>query len=143
MVDGKLDFVFRMSVCQHCDDYTCADACPEEAITKRADGIVIMDDKKCSGWESCMEACPYDAIAFDADKSFARNATPVITGWISGSSPPVPTMSVWLTASISRIQKRLVRPCFNRNRTTNAFFQHPFCILKMRIAADGSYSFAP
>ena len=72
MIDGKLDVTFKVNVCRHCDDPPCEDACPEEAIYKRKDGIVIMDSDKCSGCELCVEACPYDAISFDADRGVAR-----------------------------------------------------------------------
>ncbi len=72
MVDGKLDFVFQVNVCQHCDEPDCVDACPEEAITKREDGIVVMDYEQCSGCELCVDACPYGAIAFDEDKGIAQ-----------------------------------------------------------------------
>ncbi len=72
MVDGKLNFVFQVNVCRHCDDPPCADACPEEAMTKREDGIVVLDDDKCTGCEACIEACPYSAIAFDAAKGLAQ-----------------------------------------------------------------------
>jgi Fe-S-cluster-containing dehydrogenase component len=72
MVDGKLDFIFQVNVCQHCDEPDCVDACPEEAITKREDGIVVMDYEQCSGCELCVDACPYGAIAFDEDKGIAQ-----------------------------------------------------------------------
>ncbi|MFO7600705.1 MAG: 4Fe-4S dicluster domain-containing protein [Candidatus Desulfacyla sp.] len=72
IVDGKLDVVFRAGVCRHCDDPACVDACPEEAITQREDGIVILDIEQCSGCGSCVEACPYDAIALDGVNDIAR-----------------------------------------------------------------------
>ena len=72
MVDDKLDFVFRVRVCRHCDDPDCLPACPEEAITKRDDGIVILDVEKCTGCQLCIDACPYDAIAIDRENGVAR-----------------------------------------------------------------------
>ena len=72
MIDGKLDFVFRVNLCRHCDDPPCADACSEEAIAKRSDGTVVMDYDLCTGCQSCITACPYDAIEFDNDKSIAQ-----------------------------------------------------------------------
>ena len=72
VIDGKLDFVYRVNVCQHCDDPDCLEACPEEAITKRDDGIVILDGEKCTGCQLCIDACPYDAIAFDGENGVAR-----------------------------------------------------------------------
>jgi len=72
IMGGKMDVVFRVTVCQHCDDPPCVDACPEEAILKREDGIVILDDEQCSGCGLCVDACPYDAIAFDTVGDVAR-----------------------------------------------------------------------
>jgi len=45
---------------------------PEEAIGKREDGIVIMAYNLCTGCQACVEACPYDAIGFDEDKTVAQ-----------------------------------------------------------------------
>ena len=72
IIDGKLDFIFRVNLCRHCDEPPCADACSEEAIAKRSDGMVVMDYDLCTGCQSCISACPYDAIEFDDDKSIAQ-----------------------------------------------------------------------
>jgi len=72
VVEGKPHFVYQVNVCRHCDYPPCAEACFEEAITKREDGIVVMDYDRCTGCQLCMEACPYDAIAFDHDRVIAR-----------------------------------------------------------------------
>ncbi len=49
-VDGKLDLMWRVNVCKHCDEPICATACPEEAITKDPEtGIVLHDKEKCNG----------------------------------------------------------------------------------------------
>jgi Fe-S-cluster-containing dehydrogenase component len=66
------EFVFRINVCRHCDEPECIEACPEEAIFKRDDGIVVLDQEKCVGCELCLDACPYDAIAFDAEEGIAQ-----------------------------------------------------------------------
>ena len=72
IIDGKLDLVFQVNVCRHCDDPPCVEACPEGAITRRHDGIVVMDYAECTGCQACIEACPYSAIAFDMDKGVAQ-----------------------------------------------------------------------
>ena len=72
MIDGKLNFVFRVNLCRHCDEPPCDDACPDEAITKLADSIVVMDYDLCTGCQLYIEACPYDAIDFDDEKGIAQ-----------------------------------------------------------------------
>ena len=70
--DDNLEFSFAVNLCRHCDDPPCVEACPEDAIGKRQDGIVIMDYDLCSGCQACIEECPYDAIVFDDDKGIAQ-----------------------------------------------------------------------
>ena len=72
MVDGKLDLVYQVHLCRHCDDPPCLVVCPVEAITKREDGLVILDYETCTGCAACVEACPYQAIAFDEQAGGAR-----------------------------------------------------------------------
>ncbi|MBE9529633.1 MAG: 4Fe-4S binding protein [Proteobacteria bacterium] len=71
-INGKFEFSFHINMCRHCDDPPCMDACPEEAITKREDGIVVMDYDLCTGCQACMDVCPYDAIAYDEDEGLTR-----------------------------------------------------------------------
>jgi len=66
------EIVYQVNLCRHCADPPCADACPEEAISKRDDGLVIMDYELCTGCQACIAECPYDAIAFDDDKDVAQ-----------------------------------------------------------------------
>jgi NADPH-dependent glutamate synthase beta subunit-like oxidoreductase len=50
LMNGKLDFMWRVDVCKHCDEPVCALSCPEDAITKdRKTGIVLLDKDKCTG----------------------------------------------------------------------------------------------
>ena len=71
-VDGTVEFSFHVNLCRHCDDPPCVEACPAGAITKREDGIVVMDYAECTGCQACLDACPYSAIAFDEHKGIAR-----------------------------------------------------------------------
>ncbi len=63
---------FMPLVCNHCDNPPCAEACPIEAIQKRSDGIVVLDQDLCDGCQSCLDACPYHAITFDAENDLAE-----------------------------------------------------------------------
>jgi len=64
---GKYPRVRRLFLpvrCMHCADPPCVKACPSKALSRREDGIVLIDDKKCLGSKACMQACPYDVIQF-------------------------------------------------------------------------------
>ena len=65
MMNGRFDFLWRVNVCRHCDDPACVRACGEGAIKKREDGIVILEQEKCTGCRRCIEECPYQAVSFD------------------------------------------------------------------------------
>jgi dimethyl sulfoxide reductase iron-sulfur subunit len=50
---------YMRHACMHCDDPPCVNACSSKAISKRADGIVLIDQKKCVGSRGCVDSCPY------------------------------------------------------------------------------------
>ena len=60
-VGGKLVMHFIPIRCKHCAKPSCMDACPTDAITQRADGIVVINSSLCNGCEACIEACPFGA----------------------------------------------------------------------------------
>jgi nitrate reductase beta subunit len=51
--------------CNHCSNAACIDACSRNAIYKRDDGIVLIDQDRCMGHRHCIEACPYSMIFFN------------------------------------------------------------------------------
>ena len=62
-------------LCQHCADADCITACKEGAIYRRDDGIVIIDPKKCTGCDDCIEACAYDAIFKNKELNICQKCT--------------------------------------------------------------------
>jgi molybdopterin-containing oxidoreductase family iron-sulfur binding subunit len=56
--------------CMHCDDPPCVVACSSNAISKRPDGIVLIDQQKCKGQRDCIKACPYGVISFNTGKDY-------------------------------------------------------------------------
>jgi Fe-S-cluster-containing dehydrogenase component len=71
----KVKVNYMHSICQHCDEAPCIPACPQKAIYKRADGIVIIDPEKCAGNKNCMDACPYQVIYFNRDLNISQKCT--------------------------------------------------------------------
>ncbi len=63
----KVKVTYEHSICQHCDDAPCIEACNAHAIYKRDDGIVIIDPDKCRGNQMCMAACPYENVIYFND----------------------------------------------------------------------------
>jgi anaerobic dimethyl sulfoxide reductase subunit B (iron-sulfur subunit) len=52
--------------CVHCFAPVCLDSCPSQVIWKRDDGIVLIDESRCSRCRRCESACPYGAVRYDA-----------------------------------------------------------------------------
>ena len=59
---------FLPAMCLHCDDPFCAYFCPFDAITKREDGIVVINEEKCNGCQHCVYGCPYGAICYNSKR---------------------------------------------------------------------------
>jgi DMSO reductase family type II enzyme iron-sulfur subunit len=58
-------FFYMPRKCNHCSNAACIDACTRNAIYKREDGIVLIDQERCEGHRHCVEACPYSMIFFN------------------------------------------------------------------------------
>ena len=53
-------YFYLPRMCNHCTKPACLEACPNEAIYKREeDGIVVINQDKCKGAQSCVQSCPY------------------------------------------------------------------------------------
>lgn len=69
-------FVYSVSTaCQHCENPVCLNVCPASAISKRADGIVLIDAQKCIGCRYCQWACPYGAPQFNDELKVMTKCT--------------------------------------------------------------------
>ena len=72
----KVQVTYHHSICQHCENAPCMEACPAGAIYRREDGIVIIDPGACRGNQLCIEACPYEnVIYFNDDLNIAQKCT--------------------------------------------------------------------
>jgi anaerobic dimethyl sulfoxide reductase subunit A len=51
--------------CNHCERPVCAEVCPASAISRRPDGVVLIDPDRCTGCGYCAWACLYGAPQLD------------------------------------------------------------------------------
>ncbi len=49
-------------ICRRCELATCVASCPQDALEKRADDIVVRHVLRCSNCFSCAAACPFGTI---------------------------------------------------------------------------------
>ncbi|HXG52718.1 MAG TPA: 4Fe-4S dicluster domain-containing protein [candidate division Zixibacteria bacterium] len=53
-------FFYLARMCNHCTYPACLSSCPRGAVYKRPeDGIVLIDQQRCRGYQECVKACPY------------------------------------------------------------------------------------
>lgn len=52
----------QIFVCQQCVKAECAEACPENAISRNEAGVWVIDYDLCIGCRLCIEACPFHAM---------------------------------------------------------------------------------
>jgi Fe-S-cluster-containing dehydrogenase component len=57
-----IDIAYAPTMCNHCDNAPCMKADKTGAISKRDDGIVIIDPAKAKGRKELVDACPYGHI---------------------------------------------------------------------------------
>lgn len=62
----RLVMFYFPRICNHCMNPACVASCPSGAMYKRGeDGIVLIDQKRCRAWRSCVSACPYKKTYFN------------------------------------------------------------------------------
>jgi len=70
----RIDVSYLPMPCQHCQDAPCAKAHPE-AITRREDGVVMIDAVKAKGIKNLADSCPYGAIYWNEEANVAQKCT--------------------------------------------------------------------
>jgi len=63
-------------MCQHCENAPCMAEClVKDCITRRDDGMIIINPKTCTGCMSCVDVCPYGAIFYNKTLNLAQKCT--------------------------------------------------------------------
>jgi len=59
-------FFYLARICNHCTYPACLASCPRGSIYKRPeDGIVLVDQERCRGYQECVKGCPYKKVFFN------------------------------------------------------------------------------
>lgn len=59
-------FYYLARICNHCTYPACLASCPRGSIYKRPeDGIVLVDQRRCRGYQECVKGCPYKKVFFN------------------------------------------------------------------------------
>jgi Fe-S-cluster-containing dehydrogenase component len=66
-----IDIAYVPTMCNHCDNAPCIAAAPE-AVTKRDDGIVLIDPVKAKGRRDLVESCPYGHIWWNEERDIPQ-----------------------------------------------------------------------
>lgn len=55
--------------CVLCEDPMCVKSCPLNALARSEEnGVIMVDESRCTGCSWCLNACPFGAIAFNPTK---------------------------------------------------------------------------
>ena len=59
-------FFYLARICNHCTYPACLASCPRGSIYKRTeDGIVLVDQSRCRGYQECVRGCPYKKVFYN------------------------------------------------------------------------------
>lgn len=81
---------FVPTLCQHCTDLPCHKACSFDAIIRKENGTIIIDQERCTGSGLCVHACPYGAIYMDPS-SYKASKCDFCESWVEGGELPACT----------------------------------------------------
>jgi len=81
-----IDLAYVPTMCNHCDDPPCLAASRNGAVTKRADGIVLIDPVRARGQKQIVDACPYGHVWWNEElqlpQSWPFDAHLLDNGWV-------------------------------------------------------------
>lgn len=77
---GKLEDIYVMRRCMHCDNPTCQKICPFSAIKKDKSGAVSINDEICFGGAKCRDVCPWGIPQRQAGVGLYLDVAPTFAG---------------------------------------------------------------
>ena len=110
----ELSMYYLPVMCQHCDNPPCLEACPNDAVYKNEDNLVLIEADDCNGCGECVGACPFQAryvnpqraiaescdcclgIGLEADQPACASTCPAAAIRLCNLDSPDPVSSRWL-----------------------------------------------
>jgi Fe-S-cluster-containing dehydrogenase component len=111
-----IDVAYRPTPCMHCRYAPCVEA-SGGAISRRGDGIVLIDQSRAKGRKDLVSSCPYGAIFWNEEKDVPQKCTMCAHLLDSGWSKP-----------------RCVQACFTGALTVEKLEEHE---LARRVESEG------
>lgn len=85
----RIDVAYLPTPCQHCEDAPCQKAYPQ-CVTRREDGIVLIDKTKARDVKGLVSSCPYGAIYWNEEICTPQKCTMCAHILDSGENPGMP-----------------------------------------------------
>jgi formate dehydrogenase iron-sulfur subunit len=118
-------WLMMSDVCKHCQQASCAEVCPTNAIVRTEFDTVFIQQDVCNGCRNCIAACPYGVIGFNEQTGTVHKCTLCYDRLQNDMTPACakacPTQSIQfgnLTDLQSAADKRLAQ--LQQNGITNA-----------------------
>jgi Fe-S-cluster-containing dehydrogenase component len=70
-----IDVAYLPMLCMHCENAPCMNAAKGGAITRRPDGIVLIDPVKAKGQKDIVNACPHGAVLWNEQLEIPQKCT--------------------------------------------------------------------
>ncbi|HEU5287997.1 MAG TPA: 4Fe-4S dicluster domain-containing protein [Candidatus Limnocylindria bacterium] len=72
---GGQAWLMMSDVCKHCQQASCLEVCPTNAIVRTEFDTVLIQQSVCNGCRNCISACPYAVIGFNEKTGTAHKCT--------------------------------------------------------------------
>src|SRR6266481_3389026 len=74
-IAGGQAWLMMSDVCKHCQNASCLEVCPTNAIVRTEYDSVFIQQDVCNGCRDCISACPYGVIGFNEKTGTAQKCT--------------------------------------------------------------------
>src|SRR5436189_275417 len=74
-IAGGQAWLMMSDVCKHCQNASCLEVCPTNAIVRTEYDSVFIQQDVCNGCRDCISACPYGVIGFNEKTGTAHKCT--------------------------------------------------------------------